>query len=408
MPLKMLVVGATWPLSTFLARLFKGLAESDVEVTLACSDEPDDAWLKHPQLGWLPTPRWSGSASRRLLRFGRLAATAILHAPDDVRRLAAQTPGAGGPTSHLRRWYRLLPFAGTRWDVVYFPWNTAAIRYLPLFEIARAAVISCRGAQISIAPVNPDRADIKDGLQRTFERATMVHCVSEDIKRTALRYGLLSEKARVIRPAVDAEFFRGNGHGERNNDELRIVTTGSLIWRKGYEYQLLAIRSLLDEGFRVRAEIIGDGDERERVVYTIRDLGLEQNVRLLGKMNPEGVRERLRRADVFVLSSLSEGISNAVLEAMSCGLPVVTTDCGGMREAISDGTEGFVVPVRDPGAMASALKGLGSSPAQRRAMGAAGRRRIESDFTLAGQVDNFLKLCLDALAASSRVAMTHV
>ena len=118
----------------------------------------------------------------------------------------------------------------------------------------------------------------------------------------------------------------------------------------------------------MRFEIIGDGPDRQRVLYTIHDLGLQECVRLLGKLAPDEVLHRLQQADAFLLSSLSEGISNAALEAMACGVPVVTTDCGGMREAVTDGEEGFVVPVRDAESMANALMKLAGDAGLRERM----------------------------------------
>jgi len=104
---------------------------------------------------------------------------------------------------------------------------------------------------------------------------------------------------------------------------------------------------------------------------------------------------------VFLLSSLSEGISNAALEAMACGLPVVTTDCGGMREAVTDGIEGFVVPVRDPEAMAEALLRLWKDPELRRRMGEAARERVLREFRLDQQISAFLALFKDVIESSA-------
>jgi colanic acid/amylovoran biosynthesis glycosyltransferase len=179
---------------------------------------------------------------------------------------------------------------------------------------------------------------------------------------------------------------------------FRLITTGSLIWRKGYEYLLSAVRLLLDRGIPVQLDIIGDGAERQRVVYTIHDLGLADQVTLLGRLPTNQVLPRLQQADAFVLSSLSEGISNAVLEAMACGLPVVTTDCGGMKEAVTDGVEGFVVPIRQPQAMASALEMLWMDATLRERMGSAGRERILGSFTLQGQIEAFVRLFREVAA----------
>jgi colanic acid/amylovoran biosynthesis glycosyltransferase len=166
-----------------------------------------------------------------------------------------------------------------------------------------------------------------------------------------------------------------------------------LIWKKGYEYALQSIRVLKDRGINLEFNILGDGPERDRVVFTIHDLELNDVVQLHGQNSPEKVREVLRNSDVFLLSSLTEGISNAVLEAMACGLPVVTTDCGGMREAVTDGVEGFVVPVNDVEAMSEALHTLCQNPQLRKRMGNAGRQCVEKSFSLTRQVQQFLSLC---------------
>jgi colanic acid/amylovoran biosynthesis glycosyltransferase len=117
---------------------------------------------------------------------------------------------------------------------------------------------------------------------------------------------------------------------------------------------------------------------------------------LHGRLKPEEVRDKLQQADAFLLSSLSEGISNAVLEAMACGLPVVTTDCGGMREAVTTNVEGFVVPVRESEQMSQALATLCEDAALRTRMGRAARKRVLQEFTLSQQVSNFAALCENA------------
>jgi colanic acid/amylovoran biosynthesis glycosyltransferase len=298
--------------------------------------------------------------------------------------------------SRLRVWNRVAPLVGRPWDVVYFPWNSAAIAHRPLFGWGIPVVISCRGSQVNVAPYNPRRQSIRSGLRYTLQRATAVHCVSGAIRDEIGQYGVDFAKVRVIRPAVDPEFFRPSVTPTGSSARLRVVSTGSLNWVKGYEYALGAVRLLVHQGIPVALDIIGDGPERQRVLYTIQDMALEGHVRLLGKLPPDAVRCRLQQADVFLLSSLSEGISNAALEAMACGVPVITTDCGGMREAVTSGVEGFVVPTRASQAMAESLEVLWQNPSRRAEMGAAARRRIECDFRLDQQVGQFVKLILSA------------
>jgi glycosyltransferase involved in cell wall biosynthesis len=234
-------------------------------------------------------------------------------------------------------------------------------------------------------------------LRETFQRAAAVHCVSEATLRDACQLGLDPIKAVVIRPAVESELFRPATSPRSKVGVFSVVTVGTLIWRKGYEWALQTIQKVADCGIKVRFDIIGDGPDRQRVLYTIHDLGLQECVRLHGRLGPEEVLSRLREADAFLLSSLSEGISNAALEAMSCGVPIVTTECGGMREAVTDGVEGFVAPVRDAEALANGLLRLAGDSLMRLRMGQAARARIEREFRLNRQIEQWLQLFRNVL-----------
>ena len=215
----------------------------------------------------------------------------------------------------------------------------------------------------------------------------------------AVKLGLDPAKARIIRPAVDSNFFTPLAT-HLTNRPLIIITKGALIWTKGYEYALMAFQNLVNRGVNAEFHLIGTGPERQRILYTIQDLGLEGKVTLLGKLPPEKIRNQLQASDIFLFSSLSEGLSNAVLEAMSCGLPIVTTDCGGMREAVTNGVEGFVTPVRDPEAATEALWKLAKDAELRRRMGKAARERVLLDFELRNQIRAFSDLFSETLGES--------
>lgn len=391
--LRVLIVGLAWPPETFIAQLLEGLTVAGVDVTVAHSRRPDGDWARNERLHWLATPVWKGFAAKRLLMLVWLLLCATLRSVKDVKIFARYVRRAQSRNEKWEVWNRLLPFSGRCWDVIYFPWNSAAIAHLPLFELGCPAVISCRGSQINIAPHNPSRADLCEGLRASFQRAAAIHCVSAAIKQEAQQYGLDEAKATIIYPAVSPLRFRPDvPQPAPAQTSFRVVTTGALHWNKGYEYALLAISRLVQSGVAVSYDIIGHGPEWQRLRYTIHDLGLEAHVCLHGTLRPDEVRRQLQEADAFLLSSLSEGVSNAVLEAMACGLPVVTTDCGGMREAVTDNEEGFVVPTRDPEAIAAAIAKLFTDPMLRTRMGQAGRARILKQFNLTQQVERFVEL----------------
>jgi colanic acid/amylovoran biosynthesis glycosyltransferase len=384
-PLHILIVGSNWPPETFIARLIKGLLERGLMITVATPTKPAEQWLRQPGFHWLFAPHWQGDIAWRLVQFARLFLRSLLLAPGEIKRFARRP--------FWLHWHRFLPFAGQKWDVIYFPWNSEAVHYLPLFDLGCPVVISCRGSQINVAPHDPQRADFVEGLKVTLGRATAVHCVSEAIKLEASKYGLDPRKTQVIYPAVNPNFFQPASWPKAvTASPFRIIMVGALGWVKGFEFALLAVKQLIEEQLPVHLDIIGDGPERQRVLYTIEDLQLQEVVHLHAQFTPEQVRDKLQQSHAFLLASLSEGVSNAALEAMACGLPVVTTDCGGMREAVANSVEGFVVPGGDVVATAVALKQLITNPGLCQRMGQTGRQRICQQFTLTQQIEAFVSL----------------
>ncbi len=389
-PLRLLVVGTTWPPQTFLGRLMRGLADRGLRVQIAFSKWPDEDWFLKSKLKTFKTRAWEGPIPVRIAWLAWLLGLAILRSPRVVGRFWRFASGQRSFSERLRVLNRLLPYAGVPCDVIYFPWNSAAIDYLPLFEIDRPVVVSCRGSQVNVAPHDPRRS-VREGLPVTFRKASLVHCVSQAIEAEAGRYGLDPKKSRVIQTGVDPSFFSPVDTREPS-DRIRVVTTGRLDWNKGLTYGLQAIRGLVDAGVPVMFSIIGDGPDRQRILFAIDDLGLHDSVRLLGRLAPIAVRDELRRSDIFILPSLTEGLSNAAVEAMGCGLPVVLTDVGGAREAVVDGVEGFVVPLWDSPAMTEAVRNLARDPQLRMRMGRAARERVLRDFTAERHFREFVGL----------------
>lgn len=374
---------------TFLNRLVQGLAASGIHVSIASDKQVHHGVIASDNVDLLWAPSWKGNF---VIKASRLIA--LLFTYFSFRRLAwlqAQVQCSQSLSQSFFRLYQYLPFMKGKWDLIYFPWNSTAIEYRGLYKLDIPVVVSCRGSQVNIRPHLPGQEGYVQALRSSLQGGTAVHCVSTDIQGTITALGVSPKRCRVIRPAVDPEFFSPPDHPP-HNPRLTLVSTGSLVWPKSYETMLAAFKHLVDAGIDAELHIIGEGPERQHLLFTIHDLGIQERVFLHGRLAPEGVRDQLQQADCFVLSSLSEGIANAALEAMSCGLPVISTDCGGMREAVSDGVEGFIVPLRDPHAIAAAFHKLADDPTLRSRMGAAGRSRVIADFKLNDQINAFLAL----------------
>jgi sugar transferase (PEP-CTERM/EpsH1 system associated) len=146
--------------------------------------------------------------------------------------------------------------------------------------------------------------------------------------------------------------------------------------------------------------IVGDGPSRRQLEATVAELGLGESVRLLGERSD--VPLVLRALDVFVLSSIGEGISNAILEAMATGLPVIATRVGGNSELVREGLTGCLIEPRRPEALAAALTAYFDDPPRARALGAAGRARAGEDFGLDRMLAGYVALYRQYAALEAR------
>ena len=291
----------------------------------------------------------------------------------------------------MRAWVYALPIVQGNFDIIHFEFSGLAVEYLdvlPLLSPARL-VTSCRGAAEQIVPLSElERAK---ELRSVFERIDAVHCVSTDIKKTAEKYGLDTAKSFVISPAINLNLFhREATYPCKMSGPYKLISVGRLHWKKGYEFALIAVQQLIESGFEVEYLIIGEGDQEEKLRFLIDQLGLAENVTLAGRKSAGEVRKALEEADIFVLPSLSEGLSNAVLEAMAMEVPVISTTAGGMDEAIHDGEDGLLIPTMQPNALTSRIIQLLENYQFRKRLGEAGRKKVIERFNLDAQINQFI------------------
>jgi len=185
--------------------------------------------------------------------------------------------------------------------------------------------------------------------------------------------------------------------------DMRVVTfVGRLVPAKGLDWLLDVWAEVVRREPRGRLLIVGDGPERRALEANMRALGIEHAVTFVG--HQEDVYRFLAVTDVFVLPSRKEGVSNALLEAMSQGLPVIAADdeLGGNREVVRDGVDGYLVGLGDSVRFAEALLRLLSDPKLRRDVGRRARCRIEQEFSLQRITDRYLELYEELLNGWNR------
>jgi glycosyltransferase involved in cell wall biosynthesis len=199
------------------------------------------------------------------------------------------------------------------------------------------------------------------------------------------------ERIRIIHNGIDpgpiATAHPGTG--------WRAVHVARLNHVKDQATLLRAARLVLDANPAFRLDIVGDGELRGKLEQLAADLALGDAVTFHGFRRD--VRPFLDAADVFVLSSTSEGIAITLLEAMAAGLPVVATDVGGNREVIEAGATGLLVPARSPVALSNAIIDVLADPGRAATMGAGGSERVRRSFSLDAMLRAYDDLYLELL-----------
>lgn len=216
---------------------------------------------------------------------------------------------------------------------------------------------------------------------RVYRLADAVVAVSRGVAEDlAVSFGIPQSMIHVIYNPVDVPAIRQLSEQplpcETDSMPL-IVSAGRLEHQKGYPYLLQAMKQVIEAGLACRLLILGQGTQRRTVETLAEELGISEYVRLAGvDLNPY---RWFRKAYLFVLASLYEGFPNVILEAMSCGTPVVSTACPyGPDEIVCDGVNGILVPPADASSLADAIKRVLQDHELRRRLSAAGLERVRN------------------------------
>lgn len=293
----------------------------------------------------------------------------------------------------LRRRMTLAPLRAIQSDIAHFEFSGIAASYLdelPRLHRYTKIAVSCRGAAEQIEPLkNPDR---RKALEQVFEIADLIHCVSDDMRVTVEGLGAPSNKILVNRPAIPVDQFSSLRSSVPDHEgPFRLLSIGRLHWKKGFDDSIRSVAELLRTGIEVDYRIAGEGPEREKLLFMIHELNCEGSVSLMGSLGQPEIKELLGWTDALLLPSLSEGISNAVLEAMASGLAVVSTRCGGMAEIVEDGVNGILVDVGDTSAMSHHLAELAHNPDTRSRLGSAAAATADERLDISHQVQRFIE-----------------
>ena len=221
--------------------------------------------------------------------------------------------------------------------------------------------ITLRGTEVPLAR-DPAR---RSRMLHAISDASRVFAVADSLKRHVVSLGAQPEKIRVVGNGVDChKFFPIDRVVAREQlglpqDAKVIVSVGGLVERKGFHRVIELLPDLIERFPDLHYVVVGgacpEGDLTQFLKEMVARLGLGERVHFLGPMPPEELYKPLSASDVFVLATANEGWANVFLEAMACGLPVVTTDVGGNGEVVCSEDLGTITPFGDATALREAI-----------------------------------------------------
>jgi glycosyltransferase involved in cell wall biosynthesis len=185
---------------------------------------------------------------------------------------------------------------------------------------------------------------------------------------------------QVIPNAIDLSSFTPVMQRETDGP-VHLLYVGRFNVFKNVETLVEAVGKLaqMDVG-EFELKLVGEGEQRPVLERMVSELGLTRRIHFVGWVARDHIADYYRRADIFVTATTWEGMPNTVLEAMACGLPIVGTQASGLQELVHDGVNGYLVPIKDPDALAEALARLIDNGYERRRMGRQGRKLAEREF----------------------------
>lgn len=228
----------------------------------------------------------------------------------------------------------------------------------------------------------------------------------EFFRQKAIRLGCDPDQISVHFSGLDISKFSFKPRILNSDGKIRVVTTGRLVEKKGIEYVIRAIAQLIDRYPKIEYHIIGDGPLRSQLEQLIQTLKVGHVVKILGWKNEREIIEILDQAHIFVAPSITaaggdqDAPINVLKEAMAMGLPVISTDHGGIPELVEEGVSGLLVPERDVEALVEKLGDLMQHPDRWAEMGHAGRICVETHFDLDKLNDRLVELYQELLQPS--------
>jgi glycosyltransferase involved in cell wall biosynthesis len=243
-------------------------------------------------------------------------------------------------------------------------------------------ILSVWGSDVLVAPKQSRIYEWT--VKLAIGKADIIHCDADHMIAPLIELGAKPEKIKLVYFGVDTQKFRPIQGKEKLRKELGIFDSPTVISLRSLEpiYDIgtliNSMPTVLREIPEAKLLIIGGGSQEAKLKEQAESLGVCQSVKFTGRIPNDEIPEYLNSADVYVSTSLSDaGLAGSTAEAMACGLPVIITDFGDNGKWVEDGTNGFLVPLKDPEALASRIIHLIHNKETRDKFGQINRQIIE-------------------------------
>ena len=241
-----------------------------------------------------------------------------------------------------------------------------------------------------------------------YRQADCFIAASEAIRKMLVADGVPEDRTVTVHEGIDVEHVLAappvNVHEAfwLPHEAPVVGNVAALVPHKGQRYLVEAAHRVVQEIPDARFVVLGEGELRDHLEKQVRDHYLEKHVLLPGFRTD--VLGCMKAFDLFVMSSVTEGLGTSILDAMACGRPVVATSAGGIPEIVEDGVTGLLVPPRDAAALADAIVRMLRDAPLRKRMGEAGLSRVRERFTVERMVEGtagvYQRLVRDKVAAT--------
>ena len=272
-------------------------------------------------------------------------------------------------------------------DRLHFGFATSALRRENVAQAMGVRMsVSFRGFDINVYPLKYPGC-----YELLWKKIDKVHTISDYLRAKATMMGLPeSVPYSKITPAIDISKFLFKNDCGKIHDPIRIITVGRLNWIKDYETAISALGILKKNGIKFFYEIIGEGNEMERIKFAAYQSDIWDSVKFMGKVSHDEITKKMSTSDIYLQTSLQEGFCVSVLEAQASGLICVVSDADGLRENVVNGVTGFIAGRRNPGDFADKISHIISiSEKERIQIANSARERVEKEFNIERQNELF-------------------